>query len=135
MFKRRRATWVIAVSLLLLALAPSAAFAANGLVSIVPPSCNGSGGCQSVCDIATLAQNILNDAIFLAIFLAAILFAYAGAKMVMSPASATQMAAGRKLMTSVLVGFLIILCAWLIVNAIMSLLFTGSAGLPWNKIC
>ena len=137
LFRRRCA--VLAAVMVLMA-APSFVFASGGLVPIVPQSnqgsgCNGPGGCQSVCDLAIFAQNILNDAIFGAVFLAAILFTYAGFKMLTSPANPGQLAKGKQLFYSVLIGFLIILGAWLIINAIMSVMVSGSAAFPWNKIC
>ncbi len=109
---------------------------AAGLTPIVPSDCNGAGGCQSICDVAQLAQNILNDAIFIAVFLAAFLFAYAGFRLVASPATGGEARnSAKRLFYNVIVGFVIILASWLIVNAIMSLMATGTAGLPWNRIC
>src|SRR3989344_3374826 len=60
-------------------IAPSLALAANPLPGqIVPEKCNQVGGCQSVCDLATVAQNVLNTGIYIAVFLSAVLFAWAG---------------------------------------------------------
>jgi hypothetical protein len=128
-----RSQLLILLVLLILALAPSFALGA-GLTQIVPPGCNGQGGCQNICDIAALAQNILNDAIFIAVFLSAGLFAWAGLKMLVSPASPGQQGQAKTLFFNVLVGFLIILAAWLIIDTIMRVML-GSNPLPWNKIC
>ncbi|HWP61766.1 MAG TPA: hypothetical protein VN495_04135 [Candidatus Paceibacterota bacterium] len=140
---RRYATPLIAVMMLLSAVGPSVALAAttsSGMVAIVP-----CGGAQTdnnglppctVCSIAQLAQNILNDAIFVGVFLSAILFAYAGLKMLSTPTSPGQHQKATALFRNVVIGFVIIMAAWLIVNAIMSVLFTGGVGsLPWYKIC
>jgi len=134
MMRLSRSQFLIVVVLLVLALAPSLAFGA-GLVPVVPQGCTGNGGCQSICDIATLAQNILNDGIFIAVFLAAILFAYAGLKLLVSPANPAQQGQAKTLFLNVLIGFLIILAAWLIIDTIMRVMVSGHAGLPWNKIC
>jgi hypothetical protein len=134
MFALNSRRYLLIVVLAVLIVGPTFASAA-GMVAIVPPDCNNKGGCQSVCDIAQLAQNVLNDAIIIAVFLAAILFAYAGLKMLMAPANAAQYSSGKKLFLNVLIGFLIILGSWLIVNTLMSILFAGHGGLPWNKIC
>jgi len=126
--------YLIAAALLAGIMAPSFALGAGLTSSIVPSDCNNQGGCQNVCDLAILAQNILNAAIVISIFLAAILFAYAGLKMVTAPANPGQRNQGKKLFYNVMVGFIIILAAWLIVNTIMSLLLTGNAT-SWNKLC
>src|SRR3989344_5387860 len=59
---------------------PSAVLAQQNILpgQIVPATCNEPGGCKSICDIATVAQNILNTGIYIAVFLSAVLFAWAG---------------------------------------------------------
>ncbi|MDB5188035.1 MAG: hypothetical protein JWO50_555 [Candidatus Kaiserbacteria bacterium] len=110
--------------------------------SIVPgtdqgSSCGKVGGCQSICDIALLVQNILNDAIVLATFMAGILFAWAGGRMLMAGGDPKAITSAKKTFSAVLIGFIIILSAWLIVDTIMKV-FTdqSSSGFgPWNQIC
>lgn len=137
MLSLNRRQYLLVVVLVVLALAPSLALGA-GLTTIVPVNdkynCNGPGGCNSICAIADLAQNILNDGIFVAVFLSAILFAYAGLKMLISPASPAQQGQAKTLFFNVLVGFIIILAAWLIIDTLMRVML-GSNPLPWNKIC
>ncbi len=134
MIQLNRRRLVLVFSIAALTLAPSVVFAV-GLVAIVPPSCNVVGGCSSICDIAQLAQNILNDSIFIAVFLAAFLFAYAGVRMLMSPANPGGRKKATVLLYNILIGFIIILGAWLVINAVMSIMVSGNSGLPWNKIC
>jgi hypothetical protein len=107
---------------------------AAGFVQIVPDSCNQRGGCQSVCDIAQLAQNVLNDGIFIAVVLSAILFAYAGFQYVTAGGNEGKTGNAKKLFTDVIIGLVIILAAWLIVDTIMKT-FTGDKFGPWNSIC
>ena len=59
---RSLAVHVTVLFAMLFFVAPSLALAANPLPGqIVPQSCNeGIGGCKSVCDLATVAQNVLN---------------------------------------------------------------------------
>src|SRR4051812_31007199 len=75
---RKRVVKLSVLFLVLFIVAPSVAMAAGVIPTIVPDTCRGQGGCQSVCDIAQVAQNILNAAIYLAVFLSAVLFAWAG---------------------------------------------------------
>lgn len=104
--------------------------------ALVPPDCDVQGGCQSICDLAQLIQNIINDGIILATFLAAVLFAWAGFRMLTAGGDAHQIASAKKVFSAVFVGFLIVLSAWLIVDTIMkTLLSNGSQLGPWNEIC
>ncbi len=113
--------------------APSLVLAA-GLVQVVPESCNGTGGCQSICDIAQIAQNVLNDAIYIAVFLSAVLFAWAGLKMLTSVANAGERTRAKEIFVNVAIGLIIILAGWLVVDVLMRTLVGGSI-MPWNKIC
>lgn len=128
---KRKLTVLAAVTLL--TLAPTAV-SAVGLQPLVPSDCNGQGGCNSICDLATLAQNALNDGIFIAIFLSAILFAWAGWQMVVgsSTGNATERDKGKRIFQYVAIGLVIIISAWLVVSVIMSAL-TSNAN--WNQLC
>ena len=138
MMRISRKQYALALILLVIAIAPSIVLGAGIPNQIVPKTygCDGPGGCQSVCALADLAQNILGAAIFIAVFLAAILFSYAGFQMLVSPASSASKGKAKTLLYSVLVGFIIILAAWLVINVLMSIMVTGSvSGMPWNRIC
>ncbi|MCR4325828.1 MAG: pilin [Patescibacteria group bacterium] len=113
---------------------PSVALGATGFLTIVPESCRGPGGCQSVCDIATLANNVLTDAIYIAVFLSAILFAFAGLKMLVSVANPGERSRAKQTFANVAIGLVIILASWLVIEVIMRTLVGGSV-LPWNAIC
>ena len=115
-----------------LALAPSLALAVSINNPIVPQSCNGKGGCHSICDLATLAQNVMNVGIFVAVFLSAILFAWAGWKYVTAQGNSGQAGAAKKLFFNVMIGFVIILVAWIFVDVLMRSL-TGNSN--WSSLC
>lgn len=102
---------------------------------IVPESCaNSVGGC-GLCDFATLAQNILNGAIFLAVFLSAVLFAYAGSKYMTAAGDSSQIKNAHKIFTNVAIGLVIILAAWLVVDTIMHTLTNTGFDQSWSSIC
>lgn len=89
----------------------------------------------TVCDIAATAQNVLNTGIFVAVFLSAVLFAWAGFLYLTNAANQENIGRARGMFTNVIVGLLIILSAWLIIDTLMKVLVgNGSLG-PWNKIC
>ncbi len=123
--------WMILALATFFSLVPLIAYGAGLSDRIVP--CDGID--CSICHLGQLAQNILNAAIFIAVFLSAILFSWAGFKMLVSPASSSQVSSAKSIFLNVLIGFIIILGAWLVINAIMSIMVDGKPGLPWNKIC
>lgn len=107
----------------------------QGLPSqIVPTSCNEPGGCKSICDIALVAQNLLNTGIFIAVFLSAILFAYAGWEAVTAGGNTEKWGNAKRIFGNVLIGLIIILAGWIIIDTLMKTVTNASFG-PWNKIC
>jgi len=112
---------------------PSLSFAL-GLQPIVPSDCNNAGGCQSICDIATAAQNLLDDGIYIAIFLSAILFAWAGWQMVTgsSAGDSAKVTHAKHIFMYVTGGLVLILSAWIIVSVIMAALTNNTS---WNSLC
>lgn len=122
------------VAFVTLATLTPVAVSALSLQPIVPSDCNNSGGCSSICDIATAAQNALDDGIYIAIFLSAILFAWAGWEVVIgsSAGNETQLHHGKDIFKYVAGGLVLILSAWIIVSVIMSVLTTNSS---WNSLC
>lgn len=101
---------------------------------IVPDSCNGPGGCQSICDVALLAQNLLNTGIFIAVFMSALLFAYAGWQAVTAGGNAEKMQSAKSVFINVTIGLVIILAGWIVIDTLMKTVTNASFG-PWNKIC
>src|SRR3989344_936279 len=122
------------VALLFLVLAPVIVFAQ--IPTIVP--CTGATGATpcTFCHIAQLAQNILNGGIYLAVFLSAILFAYAGWQYITAGGESGKASEAKKIFWNVGVGLLLILAAWLIVDMIMGILTSREALFgPWHQIC
>ena len=101
---------------------------------VVPIDCNSSGGCSSFCDFAQLAQNLLNDLIYLAVFMSAVLFAWAGWVSMTAGGDMGKIKRAREVFGNVVIGLVIILAAWLVVDLLMKTLTGGKLG-PWNSIC
>lgn len=116
---------------------PMFVFASNpGIPSRIVP-CDGTD--CTVCHLATLAQNLLNAGIFIFVFMAAMLFAYAGFLYLTNEAIGQQQRA-RSIFKNVAIGLIILLSAWLVVDTLMkSVLGNGQGGTatfgPWNDIC
>lgn len=101
---------------------------------IVPTSCKEPGGCKSICDVAVLAQNVLNTGIFIAVVISAFVFAYAGWTAMTAGGNAEKAGQARAMFTKVLIGLLIIIAGWIVVDTLMKTVTNASFG-PWNKIC
>jgi len=130
--KKKIASFVVS---LFITIAPMISLADGPLKQIVPDSCNKQpGGCQSICDIAKLAQNVLNDSIFFAIVLSAIVFAATGWVYMTAGGEPYKIKAAKKMFGNLLIGLTIMVGAWLFVDTIISTL-TGTSGLQWNRIC
>ena len=90
----------------------------------------------TICDIAQTAQNVLNTGIFVAVFLSAILFAWAGVKYLTNAVNSSGINEAKSLFGNVLIGLFIILGAWLVIDTLMRTLINPDAQFgPWNKIC
>lgn len=128
---------LIAIGTLLFS--PIIAFAGNLPTQIV--SCSGAldkGDLKActLCDLAQTAQNLLNTAIYILIVLSAILFAWAGFKLLFSGGDTSEYAAGKRVFKSVVIGLLIIMCGWLVVDTVMKTLVGEKDKFgPWNQIC
>jgi hypothetical protein len=87
---------------------------------IVPETCTGPN-CDCG-DLVQLASNILNTGIYIAIVLSAILFAWAGFQYLTNAANAEGKGHAKELIKNVIIGLVVILAAWLIVNTLMETL-------------
>ncbi len=123
------------ISVFVMMLLPLYATAAGIPTQIVPSqyNCDQEGGCDSICAIVVLAQNVLNFGIFMAVVISAFLFAYAGWNMLTSGGNAEVYAKGKRVFSNVLIGLIIILAGWIVIDTLMKT-FTGT-GLTGAGIC
>lgn len=122
-----------AISASIIYLAPAVALAAGMPTQIVPCT-----GVACTCkDLATLAENVINAGIFLAVFLSAVLFAWAGWKIMVGKSLGTgeDISKGKEVIWNVVIGLVLIVGAWLIVNTIYTTLAGGTASKVWNTVC
>jgi len=130
---RKRLPETLVILAIVFIIAPSVALGATGLETIVTCGNPGQAACN-VCDLAKLANNILNDAIYIAVFLSAVLFAFAGFKYLTNMANPGEITRAKQIFFDVAVGLVIILVSWLVVDIVMRTL-VGASILPWNSIC
>ncbi len=112
------------MSILLLATATLASAA-----GVVP--CDGPG-CRA-CDIVILGQNLLTWFIGIMASIITLMFAWGGMQMVMSAGNTGAVSAGREKMTNAVIGLVIILGAWLIVDTVLKVVMGGNIGV-WNEV-
>ena len=117
---------------LMLTAVPSFVFAA-GIPTIVTCGGTGQAAC-TVCDLAQLAQNILNAGIYLAVILSAVLFAWAGFLYLTNVGNSGGVSKAKEVFGNVAIGLVIILASWLVVDIVMRT-FVGASVLPWNTLC
>lgn len=100
---------------------PAFVFGQNqGGGGIVPTSCDGPD-CQ-FSHLLELGTRIMDYLILVSIPLAAIAFAYAGYLMLTAGGNEGKVSDAREIFTKVMIGFVFVLCAWIIVRAITSAL-------------
>jgi hypothetical protein len=133
MFKRQWGHTAMIVLLLVLINAPTLAIAA-GLPTGGIVTCKGAD--CTVCNLATTAQNVLNTAIYILIFLSAVIIAWAGFKMLTAGGSSEGYAQGKSMLVNVIIGLVIVLAGWIVIDTVMrTLVNQNSSWGPWNKIC
>ncbi|MBI2048478.1 MAG: hypothetical protein HYT30_00930 [Parcubacteria group bacterium] len=120
--------------LCLVLMAPVSVALAQGDVSgsIVP--CGNDGNFCTLCDLVSLAQNLINIGIFIAITLSAVTFAVAGIKYMSAGGDPGKATDARKMFTKVVVGLVIILGAWVGVDTLMKTVLDEQKFGPWNSI-
>jgi hypothetical protein len=119
-------------------LIPLAAHAAvTGLTPIIPStgvcSCPGSApdwGC-----VLQTIQSTINDLIYLATVIITLFIALAGFTYMTSGGSAEKRQLANKRIMNAVIGLLIVLVAWLLVDSVMKVLYNQNSSFgPWNSI-
>jgi hypothetical protein len=112
----------------------------TGIVPACPannPNCTDpySPDNYGTCEFVSLINNVITFFIGMASVFAMIVFVYAGYLMVLSQGNAGQVSKAKGMFTNVLIGYVIMLSAFLIVNTIMSMLVGSSSSLlNWGQI-
>jgi hypothetical protein len=89
-----------------------------GFAQIVP--CDGPN-----CDwnaLIKLGQNILNFMVTISVFVAAIMFAYAGWLFFSDSGNASNIEKGKKIFGAIVIGLIIVLIAWLVIDTLLQTL-------------
>ncbi len=108
-----------------------------GLVNCGGTSNGGFREC-GLCDLVTVAMNVLDFLVTTTAVLATLLFINAGILYLFSGGEPGKIARAHKIFTSTLIGFVIVLAAWLIIDLLMAWFFTGDLSKAfvgdWNTV-
>ncbi len=90
----------------------------------------------TTCGLVTLAQNLIQLAVFMAVVIAAIMFAYAGALYLLSSANPGNISKAHHIFWDVLLGLVLVLAGWMIIDIIMKVLYGDGPQNwgPWNEV-
>lgn len=88
------------------------------------------------CHLMLLGKNIIDFLMYLVFPLAAVMIVIGGITIMTAAGSPAKVVNGRKIIMSAVVGILIALLSWLIIDTIIKILATGWGNLkigPWNS--
>lgn len=102
------------------------------------PSCP-AGAPLSFGATLQLIQNLMNGAVALTGLILIFVIVYAGALFMSSAANAEGISKAKTTFQNAAIGFIIVIAAWLAIDAFMKVLYVGDSGtnadfLPWNQV-
>lgn len=119
--------WFTTLVLLVFASLPEMALAqTQGLVACTGLDCD-------FCALVETANRLINLFFEILIIVAVIMVVYAGLKLVTSGGNASAMQDAKSMLSNVIIGFVIILAAWLIVDTIFKMLVGNDDFGTWNE--
>jgi hypothetical protein len=104
--------------------------AAGGLI---PCGGDGQAQCQT-CDVVKLMDNLIDWLIAILSIVAAILIAYAGVRLVLSVGDASAKEFAKRSISNVIIGYVLLLACWLLVDTAVKFLLSDQAYGTWNQI-
>ena len=109
---------------------PTGYWATGGLISCTGNYLTGAHPCRSLCDLIQTAINIIYFGMTIAIFVLVPIFFAVGAIMIMvAGAKPDMLETGKKTLTGAVIGLVVVLCSYLIINTFITVLgITGIGG-------
>ncbi len=102
---------------------------------LVPASCVSDVRACDFCALLQMAKNIIDLLFKILVIAAVILIVWAGIKLVTSAGNTHALEDAKSMVTNVIIGFVIVMAAWLIVDTIFKMLVkdTDNFGV-WNEL-
>ena len=108
---------------------PLAASAQGGLVP-----CGNEISCE-LCHVVELVDNVLSFLVAVMISIAIIVFIWAGIKFTLSQGGQEHVTTARRIIASAIIGLIIVLAAWIIIDFGLRIIFGPEGGLTlWGSI-
>lgn len=130
---------IISLALLGILLLPSLSYAAESTFfgPIVPKECH-SCPC-GFAGVLEIMRHLMNFAVTFGVVVLTIVVAYAGLMYIMSAANPENRRQANGLITGAIIGMVLVLSSWLIIDFVMRTLYSGADGTagkfgPWNSI-
>ena len=98
-----------------------------------PITTGGPTGPCSFCDGLIVIKNIINSLFKIAIPLAVLMIIYGGVRLMIAGGSEENVKKARGIIKMAVIGLIITLAAWIIVNTVLHFL-TGNPNFPWSQI-
>jgi len=95
--------------------------------------CSGTD-CTS-CDLIVLAQNIFRFVLEISFAIIALFVVIGGIKLLLAAGNPGNIKSAKDMIQGAIVGLIIILCSWLIVNTVLYFLSGGAPGEWWKIEC
>src|SRR6185503_2530339 len=140
MARRRLAALFLAIGILIVVPAISLAATSNGSAGLVPCGVSSDPSlatqCQA-CNIVQLIQELITFLIGLAVPISMAMFAYAGFLYFTSGVGGSEnISKAKNIFKNVLIGFVLALCSWLIINTILYTVLSPTyfQGSSWFQV-
>lgn len=104
--------------------------------ALVPCGGQGQDPC-TWCHLMQLFKNVINFLMYIAFPLAAVMIVVGGIMIMTAGGSTERVAKGKEIVTAAVIGLLIALLSWLIIDTIIGIIAVGWNNLkigPWNKL-
>lgn len=128
-FQRNLSHFAICFFVGLLVLIPIFTYAAG----LVPCGGEGEPTCQS-CHVLQLIQIVVNWLVAMLTIITAIIISFAGLRLVTSFGNASAMLQAKSLINNCIIGFIIVLAGWLLIDLVMKSLLNDQAYGVWNEL-
>ena len=97
-------------------------------------TCNVAASGCSLCDGLKVAINVVNIITTLAVVVTVAMVIYGAIRLMLSGGSEQAVKDARGIITSAIIGFIIVLCGWIIVNTFIHIISPSGVDFPWNNV-
>lgn len=127
---KKALTAILFLSLFIFSVSPAFAAVWSGRYDV---TCNEADQVCNLCDLVKVASNIIDLLVQLTFAVGALAIVVGAGMMIFSAGSEQKFSQGKKLITNAVIGIVIAVASWLIINTIFHLI-TGNPDFPWAEL-